>query len=72
MLMRDTKITLLNFPSTKNNILKFGKLLNNFDPKVEFYGKLTQEEVEDIVNELGMFWHDLHRGWNEHNPKDRI
>ena len=72
MLMRTTKTTIFQFESTKNDILKFGKLLNTLDPKTKFYGSKSQQELEDIADELGFFWHQLYRYWNEQNPDNRI
>lgn len=70
--MRDTKSTIFQFPSTKNDIVKLAKLLNNLDPSTLWYRKMTPEELEDTANELSLFWHQLQRYWNEQNPNDKI
>jgi hypothetical protein len=72
MLMRDTKSTIFQFQSTKNDIVKFAKLLNTLDPSTQFYGRMTPQELEDTANELSLFWHQLQRYWNEQNPSDKI
>lgn len=70
--MSESKTTLLNFPDTKANILKFGQLLNHLDEDTPFYGKLTDAELRHLVIELGLFWHDLRKGWDSENSGNRI
>jgi len=70
--MRDTKSSIFKFKSTKYDIAKFAKLLNNLDPNSSWYGQMSAQEIEDTANELSLFWSQLQRYWNQQNPNDKI